>query len=86
MRDKYNKNIAKGSALVTPKEETSRRFSFSTVVTPECSQELTQTPTGLSPLINFMTARLTNNPDFDSNDETDEETTMSTSEESTPKP
>jgi len=29
-----------------------------------------------------MTARLTNNPDFDSNDETDKETTMSTSEES----
>ena len=25
-----------------------------------------------------MTARLTNNPDFNSNDETDEETTMST--------
>ena len=29
-----------------------------------------------------MTARLTNNPDFNSNDETDKETTMSTSEES----
>ena len=59
-----------------------RKFSFSTVVTPECSQELTQTPTGLSPLVHFMTARLTNNPDFNSNDETEEETTMSTSEES----
>merc|ERR1711966_219062 len=85
LRDKYNKNIAKVSALVTPKEDTSRIFSFSTVVTPECSQELTQTPTGLSPLINFMTARLIHNPDFNSNDETDEETTMSDSGESSDK-
>ena len=82
LRDKYNGNIAKGSAFITPKEGTSRRFSFSTVVTPECSQELTQTPTGLSPLINFMTTRLTNNPDSNSSDETDEETILSTSEES----
>ena len=29
-----------------------------------------------------MTARLTNNPDFDSNGDTDKETTMSTSKES----
>ena len=32
-----------------------------------------------------MTARLTNNPDFNSNDETDKETIMSTSEESSDK-
>ena len=81
MRDKYNKNIAKGNAFITPKGGTGRRFSFSTVVTPECSQELTQTPTGLSPLVNFMTARLAPNPDFDSNDETDDETVMSSSED-----
>ena len=80
LRDKYNKYIAKGSALITPNEGTSRRFSFSTVVTPECSQELIQTPTGLSPLIDFMTACLANNQDFDSNDETDDETTMFSSE------
>ena len=52
------------------------------MVTPECSQEQTQTPTGLSPLINFMTACLTNNPDFNSNHETDKESVLSTSEES----
>ena len=85
LRDKYNKNIAKGSAFKTPKEGTSRRFSFSTVVTPECPQELTQIPTGLSPLIGFMTARLAKSPDFNSNDETDDETTMSDSGESSDK-
>ena len=82
LRDKYNKNVAKGSAFITPKEGTGQRFSFSTVVTPECSQELTQTPTGLSPLIDFMTARLAKSPGFNSSDETDDETTMSSSEES----
>ena len=82
LRDKYNKNIAKVSALITPKRGTGRRFSFSTVVTPGRLQELTQTPTGLSPLVDFMTARLANNPDFDSNDETDNETTMSSFEDS----
>ena len=81
LRDKYNKNIAEENAFITPKGGTGRRFSFSTVVTPECSQELTQTPTGLSPLVNFMTARLAPNPDFDSNDETDDETVMSSSED-----
>lgn len=81
LRDKYNKNIAEENAYITPKGGTGRRFSFSTVVTPECSQELTQTPTGLSPLVNFMTARLAPNPDFDSNDETDDETVMSSSED-----
>ena len=44
--------------------------------------ELTQTPTVLSPLIDFMTARLANSPYFNSNDETDDETTTSSSEES----
>ena len=58
--DKYQKNIAKGCALITPKEKTSGKFSFSTVVTPECLQELTQISRGLSPLIDFMTARLAN--------------------------
>ena len=53
------------------------------MVTPECSQELTQTPHGLSPLVEFMTARLTNNSDFDSNDETDDEITMSSSKDET---
>ena len=81
LRDKYEKNIAKGNAFLASKERNSRRFSFSTVVMPECSQELTQTPTGLSPLINFMTARLANNPDLNSNDVTDEETVLSTTEE-----
>ena len=83
MRDRYNKNIAKGSALITPKGRTSGRFSFSTVVTPECLQELTQTPRGLSPLVEFMTTRLANNPDFNSNGETDDETTIFSPEDET---
>ena len=83
LRDKYNKNIAKGSVFTPPKEGTSPRCSFSTVVTPECSQELTQTPTELSRLVDFMTApRLAKSPDFNSDDEIDDETTMSSSEES----
>ena len=77
LRDKYEKNIAKGNAFITPKERNSRRFSFSTVVTPECLQMLTETPKGLSPLISFMTARLANSPDLYSNDETDKETVLS---------
>ena len=32
LRDTYNKYIAKGSALITPKGRTSGRFSFSPVV------------------------------------------------------
>ena len=58
-------------------------FSFSIVVTPECSQELTQTPRGLSPLVDFMTARLANIQISDSNDEIDKETIMSSSEDET---
>ena len=42
-----------------------------------------QTVHGLSPLVDFMTACLANNPGFDSNDETDDETTMSSSENET---
>ena len=40
LRDKYSKNIAKESALIAeiPEGRTTSRFSFSTVVTPECSQ------------------------------------------------
>ena len=83
LRDKYNKNIAKKSELITSKGGTGVRFSFSTVVTPECSQEFTQTPTGLSSLVSFMIAHVANNPDFDSNRETDNETTMSSSEDET---
>ena len=83
LRDKYHKNIAKGSALITSKGRISGRFSFSTAVTPECSQELTQTPRGLSPLVDFMTARLASIQISDSNDETDEETNMSSSEDET---
>ena len=82
MRDKYNKNIAKESALITPKERTSI-FSFSTVATPECSQELTQTPTGLSPLVDFMTTRLANIKNSDLNDKTDKKTAMSSSDDET---
>ena len=50
---------------------------------PECSQELTQMSRGLSPLMDFMTARLVNIQISDSNDETDEETNMSFSENET---
>ena len=81
LRDKYEKNIAKGNAFITPKERNSRRFPFATVVMPECSQELIQTPKGLSPLLNFMTGRLANNPDLNSNDETDKETVLSATED-----
>ena len=49
----------------------------------ECSQELTQMPSGLSPLVNVMTDRLANDLDFDSNDETGDETVMSSSEDET---
>ena len=83
MRDKHHTNIAKGSALITPKERISGRFSFSTVVEPECLQELTQMPRGLSPLADFMTSRLANIQIADSNDETDEETNMSSSKDKT---
>ena len=83
LRDKYIKNIAKGSALITPKGRTSGRFSFSTVTTPECLQELTQTPRELSPLVDFMTTHLVNAQISDSNDETGEETNMSSSEDKT---
>ena len=82
LRDEYHKHVAKGSALITPKGRTSGRFSL-TVVTPECSQKLTQTPRGLSPLVDFMTARLASIQISDSNDETDEETNMSFSEDET---
>ena len=49
----------------------------------DCSKEITKTPAGLSSLVKFMTARLANDLDFDSNDETDNETVMSSSEDET---
>ena len=82
LRDKYNKNIAKESALIagTPKGRTSR-FSSSTVVTPECSQEFTQAPTGVSKLVRFMTTCLSLTQNTNSNNKTDNETTVSSLEE-----
>ena len=47
------------------------------------TQELTQTPRGLSPLIEFMTTCLASTQILNSNDETDEESDMSSSEDET---
>ena len=77
LRDKYDKYIAKESETIakTPKGKTRRH---STVITPICSQELTQTPNqnGMSALVEFMNTRLTPDQNSCSDDETDDETTI----------
>ena len=71
------KKIAK-----TPKGKTRR---YSTVITPECSQELTQTPNqkGMSALVELMKTRLTPDQNSCSDDKTDDETTMSQTDDET---
>ena len=58
-----------------------RRHSH--VETPQCPQELTQTPsqTELTALVTFMNSCLTLNQNSYSNDETEDETTMSQSDD-----
>ena len=64
LRDKHNKNIAKGSARITPKGSYTNTARIITIG-------------------GIMTTHLAKNPDVGSNDETDDETTMSSSEDET---
>ena len=77
MRDKYDKHVAKESEKnpKTPKGKTRR---YSTVITLECLQVLTQTPNqkGMSALVELMKTCLTPDQNSCSDDETDDETTI----------
>ena len=85
LRDKYDKYIAKESVKEIAKTPKGRTRRYSTVVTPECSQELTQTPsqTGISALVKLIKTCLTPDQNSYSNDETDDETTMSQTDDET---
>ena len=82
MRVKYKKYIAKDEVITIAKTPKGKPRRYSTVVTPECSQELTQTPNhgGISALVELMKTRLTPNQNLYLSDE-DDETTMSQSDD-----
>ena len=83
VRVNYKHYIAKDEVINIAKTPKGKPRRYSTVVTPEYSQELTQTPnqTGISALVELIKARLTPNQNLYSSDETDDETTMSQSED-----
>ena len=81
-RDKCDEHIAEKSVKnANISKVRASRYSFLTFVPPDCSQGLTQTPTQTrtSELVRLTRARRIPNQNFDSNDETDGETTMSQS-------
>ena len=86
LRERYEKQATKTASnkfiLSTPRIFKPRRTS--SISTPICSQELSQTPDqqGLSALVKFMSEYLTPSQKSISNDEPDSETEMSESEES----
>ena len=86
LREKYKKYTTKTASnkfkLSTPRNFKPRRTS--SISTPICSQELSQTPDqqGVSALVKFMSEYLTPSQKSISNDEPDSETEMSESDES----
>ena len=83
MRDKYHKNIAKGSAIIKPKREDGWQIFILDCSNTRMFARADPNDKRIIATGKPMTARLANIQISDSNDKTDKKTNMSSSEDET---